>query len=147
MALLFAADRMEHLRTEIEPTLAQGVHVISDRYVMSSMAYQSVELPLDWVETINRHARPPDLTVLMRVSPETAAHRRGLRGGADELYDQLRIQKQVAENYDRLVEQLPEHRIVVLDATPPFDDVYAAFEALVLPLLTSQEAQNVAEAP
>src|SRR4051794_5711725 len=42
LALLFAADRLDHLKREIEPQLQKGVHVISDRYVISSLVYQSL---------------------------------------------------------------------------------------------------------
>ena len=49
LALLFAADRLDHMAREIEPQLAAGVDVVSDRYVLSSLVYQSLDLPLDWV--------------------------------------------------------------------------------------------------
>ncbi len=50
-ALLFAADRIEHVENEIKPALAQGQLVISDRYVYSSLAYQgSAGLSLEWIE-------------------------------------------------------------------------------------------------
>ena len=131
MALLFAADRIEHLRTEIVPTLQRGHHVLSDRYLLSSLAYQSLDNPLPWVSTLNQHARPPDLTVLFEVRPDVAAARREGRGGAEELYDARRTQERLAKTYDRLAQELPEQRVVRLDANPDFDTVAADFELLV----------------
>ena len=76
MALLFAADRMDHVESEIEPILAEGGIVISDRYDASSLAYQSVssgrggEQAVDWIRQLNRHALRPDLTIVLDVSAE-----------------------------------------------------------------------------
>src|SRR5215471_10435629 len=52
MALLFAADRMDHVESEIEPFLAQGGIVVSDRYDASSLAYQSVSSGADAKEAV-----------------------------------------------------------------------------------------------
>src|SRR5437667_268896 len=49
LALLFAADRLDHLEREVQPALRAGTDVICDRYVLSSMAYQGSMLPADWV--------------------------------------------------------------------------------------------------
>ncbi len=139
LALLFAADRIDHLQTEIEPLLAKGVHVLSDRYVLSSLAYQSIDLDLDWVASLNREARAPDLTLLFRVDPEVAAHRRGTRGGDEEIYDKMQFQRQVATLYDELARRLPEHKVQGLDANQDFESVAAELEAAVLARLESHE--------
>ena len=61
MALLFAADRMDHVETEIEPFVASGGVIISDRYDASSLAYQSVmsgrggEEAVEWIRSLNRN--------------------------------------------------------------------------------------------
>src|SRR5262249_48088738 len=70
MALLFAADRMDHLDAEVLPRLKNGIIVISDRYDLSSLAYQSATAPANdpkeakhissWIRDLNRHARRPD---------------------------------------------------------------------------------------
>src|SRR5260221_11866499 len=61
MALLFAADRRDHLRREIEPALAAGTDVVSDRYLMSSLAYQAEEAERSWVASLARVVRAPDI--------------------------------------------------------------------------------------
>ncbi|MGH7270293.1 MAG: dTMP kinase, partial [Polyangiaceae bacterium] len=91
MALLFAADRMDHVESEIEPFLLEGGTVISDRYDASSLAYQSVSSgtvgaeAVEWIRSLNRHVRRPDLTVVLDVSPEVAAARRLSRNEAAQL--------------------------------------------------------------
>jgi dTMP kinase len=55
-ALLFAADRMDHLTTQIIPALRSGRHVVCDRYVLSSLAYQGLTVGPDWLMEVNRFA-------------------------------------------------------------------------------------------
>ncbi|MEP6761541.1 MAG: dTMP kinase [Sporichthyaceae bacterium] len=79
-ALLFAADRAEHVATVIRPALARGAVVVSDRYVDSSIAYQGAgrELEPSDVARISRWATDglrPDLTVLLDLSPQVALQR------------------------------------------------------------------------
>jgi dTMP kinase len=75
-ALLFAADRIEHLEREVLPALDEGNIVISDRYVYSSLAYQGATgLSLEWIEKINEHALKPDLGVFIDIELETAMNR------------------------------------------------------------------------
>ena len=73
MALLFGADRQDHLESEIEPNLRDGVTIICDRYVYSSVLYQSVSANDDsvskWISEVNRYARNPDLVLNLNVNP------------------------------------------------------------------------------
>jgi dTMP kinase len=75
-ALLFAADRVEHVENEVLPALHEGHLVISDRYVYSSLAYQGAAgLSIEWIEQINEHTLKPDLAVFIDVDPKTVMHR------------------------------------------------------------------------
>ena len=138
MALLFAADRVDHVRREIEPARAQGKHVISDRYVLSSLVYQSLECPLEWVAEINRLAPPPDLTLLLRVPAEVAAERRAARGEATEIYDALQTQRRLVDRYDEIAAARPDLRVQILDGTQPEDVITDAIEALLAPLIVGE---------
>jgi len=76
-ALLFAADRVEHLENVIKPELARGRIVVSDRYLESSIAYQGAEgVDVEWIQTINREALPPDLTIVLKVDPAQSLSRK-----------------------------------------------------------------------
>ena len=99
LALLFAADRLDHLQREIEPALAAGAVVLCDRYVLSSLAYQSQTLPMDWVALINRQARTPDLTLFLEISAGSAARRRRLRAHPESRFESLERQKNAAEAF------------------------------------------------
>lgn len=125
LALLFAADRLDHLRAEIEPRLAGGVDVVCDRYVLSSLAYQSLDAPMDWIAEINRFAPPPDLTLFLRVRPEVALGRREAAStGAADLFERLPLQRRIAKAYDRAVaEEGHRQRIVEVDGERPLDEV------------------------
>ncbi|MBW2730882.1 MAG: dTMP kinase [Deltaproteobacteria bacterium] len=112
-ALLFAADRLHHLNDEILPRLDEGQHVVSDRYLLSSLAYQGLECEHAWVEAINRQAIIPDLTVFLRIHPARAAQRRASRGDAAEIFETDRFQQRVAERYEDLLQ--PEARSATWD--------------------------------
>ena len=139
MALLFAADRMDHVESEIEPFLAGGGIVLSDRYDASSLAYQSVssgrggDATIDWIREINRYALRPDLTVVLDVAPEVGAARREARGEAAQLYEQNEVQQALAAFYKDLTRHMPSDRIVLVDAVGSIDDVarrvHEAYEA------------------
>lgn len=121
MALLFAADRRDHLRREIEPALAAGSDVISDRYLLSSLAYQAEEAERDWVAGLARAVRTPDLTLLLDVPVSVAAARRRAAGRSTERYDEDGFQARVAANYRRLARAEPG--VVVLDGSGSVDAV------------------------
>ena len=101
-ALLFAADRIEHVENEVIPALNEGRLVISDRYVYSSLAYQGAAgLSLDWIEKVNEHALQPDLAVFIDVNPETVMNSLKPKKSVMETLD---TQKKVREIYLKFVE-------------------------------------------
>jgi dTMP kinase len=135
MALLFAADRRDHLRREIEPALAAGIDVVTDRYLLSSLAYQAEEAERDWVAGLARAVRPPDLTLLLDVPVSVAAARRHAAGRSTERYDEDGFQARVAANYRRLASGDPG--IVVLDGSGPVDAVADAIAREVARLIAA----------
>lgn len=99
LALLYAADRTDHLHSRVRPALKAGQVVLSDRSVLSSLAYQGASLPMAWVEAINAHALPADLTLYVEVSLDVAAQRRAARGGPEELFDAAEKQRRISRQY------------------------------------------------
>lgn len=140
MALLFAADRRDHLAREIEPALAQGTDVVSDRYLLSSLAYQAVEADRVWVEALAEGIRQPDLTLVLDVPIAAAAERRRRAGRPTERYDADATLQRVAENYRRLgSEGRRWGKVVLVDGSGTRDAVARAVAAQV-DLLIDQEA-------
>lgn len=131
MALLFAADRMDHVESEIEPFLAAGGVVVSDRYDASSLAYQSVSSgaeakeAVEWIRSLNRYVRRPDLTIVLDLSPDIAAERRSARGEVAQLYEQNEVQRALAAFYRDLARHMPTDRVVVVEATGAIEQVHA----------------------
>jgi dTMP kinase len=134
LALLFAADRLDHVAAEVEPRLAEGCDVVSDRYALSSLAYQGLTTgDLAWVEAVNRRAPAPDLTVFLRVRPGLALGRRQAAGTTPELYEVAAFQRRVARSYQRALLLLRRRgqRVEVLDGEAPPERVAAEVAGLV----------------
>jgi dTMP kinase len=140
MALLFAADRRDHLKREIEPALADGQDVISDRYLMSSLAYQAEEADRAWVAALARDVRQPDLTLLLDLPVEVAAARRRAAGREVERYDDDGLLARVAETYRQLAAADP--RAEVIDASQTVDDVADAIALSVDALIAARRASD-----
>ena len=139
MATLFAADRLDHLEAEVIPNLMDGVTVICDRYDHSSIAYQTVSSGggddvSTWVRELNRHARRPDLTLVLHVDSEVAASRRGARSGGPELYEVDEMQAELARFYRKIDELFPNDRIRHIDANCGVEAVTTAIWSEVMTL-------------
>jgi dTMP kinase len=135
-SLLFAADRLDHLQREVEPALARGEIVISDRWYHSSLAYQGTATERAWIDLLNQRARRPDLTVLLRVNAETAARRRVAAGRAQELFEDMAMQERVAAGYDQVFAALVDREpVVVIDGEREVHRVFADLMRLVEPVL------------
>lgn len=131
--LLFAADRLDHLQREVDVQLAAGATVVSDRYYHSSLAYQGTGADRDWITTLNGRARKPDLTIFLAVRPEVAAARRVAAGRVQELFEDLRMQEEVAAGYKATLSELSAQgeRIETIDGEASPDAVFGAILALV----------------
>lgn len=107
LALLFAADRLDHHAVEIAPKLAAGIDVVSDRYVLSSLAYQGLATgDMAWVEAVNGRAPPADVTLFLRARPEVALARRRAASIDREIFEVSSFQRRVAGSYERAIERL-----------------------------------------
>jgi dTMP kinase len=142
MALLFAADRKDHIEREVRPACARGEIVISDRYLLSSLAYQSAtasdpSAALEFVRAANQAVAPPDLMIVFDVDPDVARARRKARGGPDELFERDELQRRLAALYRSSEELDPIARTVHVDAHLPIDDLSDLLTELIVRELQS----------
>lgn len=133
--LIVAADRAQHLAEVVRPAMAAGHHVVSDRSVYSTLAYQGFGrgLPVDQVRAINDWAVGttwPDLVVLLTVPEATTAERMSRRqldrfeAAGDGFH------RRVLDGFAAMAAAEPD-RWVVVEASAPVDDVAATIRALV----------------
>jgi dTMP kinase len=139
MALLFAADRMDHLDSTIVPALREGKIVLSDRYDLSSLAYQSVTAPngekvVPWIRELNAAALRPDLTIVIDVPVEVAEERRRSRGGVEEMFESRDLQTRLCAVYGQAEALVPSDRVVHVTGVGAVSDVAATILNAVLAL-------------
>ncbi|TGN62879.1 dTMP kinase [Nocardioides eburneiflavus] len=136
-ALLYAADKAEHVDHVVVPALARGEVVITDRYVDSTLAYQGAGRTLDVaeVEAVARWATGdlrPHLTVVLDLEPEAGLGRFDER---DRIEGQsLEFHQRVRQGFLDLAAADPDH-YVVLDARAAIDDIAAAIRERIEPML------------
>jgi dTMP kinase len=129
MALLFAADRLEHSRL-VESKLLTGSHVICDRYIFSSLAYQTLDPAIDpkWVMEINSGFARPHLTLFLDVGVDECLRRIAARNENRTVYEKKDFLQTIGRNYKRLASSYYKDHvgpIQIIDGTPPPDDVHA----------------------
>ena len=145
-ALLFAAARSDHVERLIRPALERGDWVICDRFVDSSRAYQGGGGGLNDADVLELHrigsqGLLPDLTLLVEVSPATAAARLAKRDGgeADRIGGRgATYHAAVAAAFARFAEAEPE-RFARIDGDESAEAVHAAVLAALARLLDSSE--------
>lgn len=152
-ALLFAADRAQHVETVIRPALDRGEVVITDRYMDSSIAYQGAGRGLSPVQvrTLSMWAADrllPDLTVLLDVAPTVGLARVTAAGHPDRIEREgldfhARVRKEL-----RLLAMTAPHRYLVLDGRKPAEVLAAAISEHVTAMLaaTDRAGQEPADA-
>jgi len=141
-ALLYAADKAEHVDTVVLPALERGAVVVTDRYVDSTLAYQGAGRALtpdelQWlVDWATRRVRPA-LTVLLDVDADTGSER---LTGLDRLEaEPAEFHRRIRERFRELAEAEPT-RYLVLDAGAPADQISAAVQDRVQAVLAAVAA-------
>ncbi len=138
-ALLMFASRREHLAQVIEPALARGDWVLSDRFSDATFAYQGGGrgLPRDKLEALERWVQGgfhPDLTVLFDVPTETASERRSAARAPDKFESESEaFFERTRAEYLRRAAESPE-RFVIVDSTQPIDTIRKRLEDVVAAL-------------
>jgi dTMP kinase len=132
-ALLFAADRVQHVVNLVNLALREGNVVISERYIHSSLAYQSARgLSMGWIKKINKYAPEPDLAILIDVPTKVASSRARPSRRPDEFEKDMALQERVRRNYLRIAKQ---EGLKIVDGSRPRDEVQADLRKLVSALL------------
>lgn len=136
-ALAFAADRMDHVASEVAPALAKGITVVADRYYLSSLAYQALSCDLAWVREINRFALRPDLTVFLEVPVDVGVERFSGRTVLERFEDDRGELVRVVQRYEAAMAALRAdgEEITVVDGTRSPADVHADIVRLVAAVL------------
>lgn len=133
MALLFAADRRDHITAEIIPNLRRGRTVICDRYLLSTLAYQGLTTSVEWLLEINAKAIRPDLTVYLDVEAERARQRIEETRWTEDIYEGVFQQRRVREKYhDLIARELPAlGPVVTVDASGSKETVQAQLRQIL----------------
>ncbi|NOT37447.1 MAG: dTMP kinase [Saprospiraceae bacterium] len=145
VAGLFVADRLDHI-TNIETGMLQylqkGVHVICDRYFLSSYAYQGAFTPKEWLVEANSYARKllmPDITFYLNIKPETGLGRIHSDRDFKEIYETADTQQKVHDNYKEAIRKFKESdNIYQIDATRDKFLIAKEIESLIIPMAQSQ---------
>ena len=105
LALLFTADRYEHLATEVMPAIQEGKIVVCERYYYSTIAYQTAQgVDRSWLFDINKFATKPDLVFFLDVKPKTAM----IRKEGKEIFENTPFLEKVYTQYIQFADM---HRI------------------------------------
>ena len=151
-ALLFAADRANHVATMIRPALERGRVVLTDRFVDSSLAYQGAGRSLS-VEEVRRLSKwatgdlVPDLTVVLDIPVADGLARAARRSTADRLESEPNaFHQRVRDAFRSYADKAPE-RYLVVDARLPRETVLAEVRAAVNEVLQSADIPYATPAP
>jgi len=124
LALLFAADRLEHHHRTIIPAIESNKLIISDRSIMSSYVYQSVFTnDLTWIKSINKYAIMPNIIIYLDIDAEIAMKRMLGRNKLDS-YEKIDLLVKYRKTYIDLIDKMKnDTNILILDGTLPVDDI------------------------
>lgn len=139
LAYLFSADRYEHLHHQgdgIATCLDRGDIVICDRYLFSSLAYQSLALPFNHIAALNAFFPLPEFLFFLEVPAETALSRIRSRGNR-EIFESSAVLKQVEKGYQQVLDHYAQSgmEIVIIDGTLPKEAITGIILEKLQPIL------------
>lgn len=141
LALLFTADRIDHNVSQkdgINMHVEKGDIVICDRYYYSTLAYQGVDVGLDWLIKLNlgcEDIRKPDLCIFLDLPPEKSMERINANRSADEIeiYENEAYLTSIRERFFYVIDVLKnKENIVVINADGAIEDVAKDIEREIL---------------
>jgi len=104
---------------------------ISDRYKLSSLAYQALDMPSDWIGEINRMAPEPDILFFLDVTPETAWERVSNNRIQREIFELPEILRRVHANYAEALKRMNPETVVIIHGDHPVESIAEAVWAEV----------------
>lgn len=129
LALLFSADRNEHVfgKNGIAEQTGSGKMVICDRYLFSSLAYQSLFMDYETVAGLNRFYPLPEYLFYIDLSPEECQKRVAARGEEAELFERLELQRKIDANYKKSLALLSDSamKTVIIDGRGSIKDIHS----------------------
>ncbi len=138
IAALFAADRLDHILNStngIKKKLEEGFIVITDRYYLSSYAYHSVHVDMDWViqlNSVSAQQLKPDFCFFIDVDVETSMQRIAASRTSTELYETSDNLRKVRENYFKAIEKLQnDENIIIVDGKQEEKFINAKLVAII----------------
>ncbi|MBR59366.1 MAG: dTMP kinase [Myxococcales bacterium] len=127
LALLFAADRLEHYGRLVEPALRKNQIVVTDRSVWSSLAYQGLDLAPEWVASINGAAVLPHVAILVDVPAHLCMERIAARSDQRERFERLETLKALQTRYNDLFHaEHADATMLRVDGTSSPEEVHEA---------------------
>jgi len=134
IALLFLADRAEHIIGEILPAIEAGRTIVCDRYYLSNVAYQGLEMDIDELimlnQTILKDKLEPDMTIFLDVPPEVCCERILRERLRTDLYEEVNKQTLIRENFFKAFDKVKNNEnILIIESN---DDLGYTFEKIWL---------------
>jgi len=125
-ANLFVHDRMYHINQVVEPNLRRGVQVISDRHMLSTLAYQSAQgAKLEELAAMHQGLRVPDVTLFLRVPHDKAQQRMSQdRNGTVEYFEEESMLSRVTRQYEQAIQVVgAQQNVRIIDGTLSIEEV------------------------
>ena len=125
LAYLFKADRCEHLfgKNGIKQQINDGKTVVCDRYLFSSLAYQSLDCDFDEIYQLNKDFPLPETVFFIDTPVEECLKRIGTRGSEPELFEKAELQRKIYDNYLRGFAAFNEINLIKLDGTKSIEEL------------------------
>lgn len=138
-SFLFAADRAEHLygKNGIIEQINNGKIVISDRYLFSSLAYQSISCGEELPKLLNSTFPLPEILFFFEIDPEISLKRVDSRNEKKEIYEKIETQKKIALEYEKIISEYENNpsctmKIIRIDATKSIEEISETISKIIL---------------
>lgn len=138
-SFLFAADRAEHLygKNGIIEQINNGKTVISDRYLFSSLAYQSISCGEKLPKLLNSTFPLPEILFFFEIDPEISLKRVDSRNEKKEIYEKIETQKKIAMEYEKIISEYENNKsctmkIIRIDAAKSIEEISETISKIIL---------------